>query len=98
MHDLNNLSIESHATGLVFNFNNCFLFYYGAINNFVHTVGGQILLTANSVSDLGVTLLIYVMTNILKIIFNVPILLVHLLRILLLPVIYHSCPYLVCIY
>ena len=53
--DLNNLSIWSQATGLQFNFNKYVVLHYGANNpNFVHTVSGQSLPTANSALDLGV--------------------------------------------
>ena len=55
MRNLNNLSIWLQARGLQFNFNKCVVLHYGANNlNFVHTVCGQILPTADSALDLEV--------------------------------------------
>jgi hypothetical protein len=55
MSDLNNLSLWSAASGLNFNFNKCFVMHYGSNNpNFAYHLCGQLLLSTNSTSDLGV--------------------------------------------
>ena len=55
MHDLNNLSLWSKATGLSFNFNKYVVLHYGNKNpNFVHNIGGHVLQSVDSANDLGV--------------------------------------------
>ena len=55
MHDLNNLSIWSKATGFIFNFNKFLVLQYGNdYPNFESTLCDQALSIANSSSDLGV--------------------------------------------
>ena len=55
MHDLNNLSSWSKATGLLFNFNKCIVLHYGNNNpNFEYALCNHVLSSADSANDLGV--------------------------------------------
>ena len=55
MHDLNNLSSWSKATGLLFNFNKCIVLHYGNNNpNFEYALCDHVLSSADSANDLGI--------------------------------------------
>ena len=55
MHDLNNLSSWSKATGLLFNFNKCIVLHYGNNNpNFEYALCDHVLSSADPANDLGV--------------------------------------------
>ena len=55
MHDLNNLSLWSNATGLCFNFNKCIVLHYGNNNpNFMYSICDYVLPSAEYAWDLGV--------------------------------------------